>query len=298
MMTVDASELGTVLQIGATGDLGGRIADRLLDRGFDLRILVRGGATYEHLVERGADPVHGDLRDPPSLEVALDGVDRVVTTANAPGGREHDTIEAVDLDGNANLVEAAEDAGVEQIVYTSAWLAEEDDPNPFFRAKALTENRLRKADLEETILAPNIFMEDSIPEIVFEPALEDGQVTLVGEGRREHTWVSIEDVAELAASVIGRREAYGQRLRFGGPEAVTWLDIVAVASDVLGVDIETTFVERGDPVPGLSDFEVGLLQGTEQFDSPTDTREVAETFGVERSTVEGFARRWAAQRGA
>lgn len=282
------SDVGTVLQVGATGNLGGRIADRLLDRDVDLRVLVREGSDHQDLAERGAQPVRGDLRDPPSLEPAVEGVDRVLTTANAPGGREQDTIEEVDLEGNAALVEAADEAGVEQFVYTSAWLAEPDDPNPFFRAKALTEERIRRADLAETILAPNVFYETSIPPIVLEPALERGQVTLVGEGRRRHTWVSIEDVAELAANVLGRREAYGERLRFGGPEAVTWREIVQRAEEALGLDVDMEFVEPGEPVPGLSDFEAGLLAGSEEFDSDVDTSEVAETFGVDRTDLGTF----------
>lgn len=284
--------LGTVLQIGATGDLGSRIADRLLDRGVDLRVLVREGSAAGDLVKRGAEPVEGDLRAPGSLEPALEGVDRVLTTANAPGGRPDDSIEAVDLEGHADLVERAEDAGVEQVVYTSAWLAEPDDPNPFFRAKALTEQALREADLEETILAPNIFMEGTLPSIVLEPALEDGQVTLVGEGRREHTWVSIEDVAELAANVLGHPLAYGERLRFGGPEAVTWREIVELAAEVLDVDVEVSFVEPGEPIEGLTDFEVGVLAGTEEFDSDVDTTDVAKKFDVERTTIREFAEAW------
>jgi NADH dehydrogenase len=286
------SPAGPVLQVGATGNLGSRIADRLLAHDVDLRVLVREGTSADELVQRGAEPVEGDLREPASLERAVDGVEAVVTTANAPGGRDADTIEEVDLEGNAALVDRAEAAGVEQFVYTSAWLAEEDDPNPFFRAKALTEQRLREADLAETILAPNIFMESSVPGIVIEPALERGTVTLVGEGRRKHTWVSIEDVAELAANVLGREAAFGQRLRFGGPEAVTWREVVDLAADALDTDVELAFVEPGEPVPGLSDFQAGVLAGSEEFDSDVDTAEVAETFDVERTTIEAFLEGW------
>lgn len=290
--------VGTVLQVGATGELGGRIADRLLDRGVDLRVLVRDPADADRLRDLGADPVEGDLREPASLAAALEGVDRVLTTANAPGGREDDTVEAVDLDGNAALVEAAQAEGVDQLVYTSAWLADEDDPNPFFRAKARTERRLREADLPGTVLAPNIFMEAALPSIVLEPALATGQVTLVGEGRREHSWVSIEDVADLGARVLGAREACGQRLRLGGPEAVTWREIVDVAREVLDVEVDLTFVEPGEPVPGLTGFEAGLLAGTEEFDSPDTTDEVAEAFDLDRSRVGDVVRSWARDPGA
>lgn len=288
--------IGAVLQVGATGELGSRIARRLLDREVDLRVLVRSEADAKRWREAGAEPVEGDLRDPASLERAVDGVDHVLTTANAPGGGPDDAIEEVDRDGNAALVDAAEAEGVAQFVYTSAWLAEEDDPNPFFRAKALTEQRLREADLAETILAPNIFMEGAIPPIVLEPALDRGEVTLAGEGRREHSWVSIADVAELAANVLGHPAAHGRRIRFGGPEAVTWRDIVAGAEQVLDVVVELSFVEPGEPVPGLDEFQIGVLAGTEEFDSPDTTDEVADTFDVDRTPIEAFLRSWAEDR--
>lgn len=85
-----------ILVAGATGVVGGMIARRLMEKDKEVRVLVRrdspssqliqqGLATSaEELIETGAQPVHGDLRDRASLDAAVDGgVETVITTANS-----------------------------------------------------------------------------------------------------------------------------------------------------------------------------------------------------------------------
>jgi NADH dehydrogenase len=76
----------------------------------------------------------------------------------------------------------------------------------------------------------------------------------------------------------------------GGPEALSWRDIVAIFERMLGRQIPVRFVNPGEPAPGLPDNLVRLLAGMETYDSVVDTSGLARTFGVELTTVEGFAR--------
>ena len=62
-----------ILVVGATGTVGGMIARGLLEQGRDVRIPVRPGSNYRPLVDAGAEPVVGDLKDPPSLVPACAG---------------------------------------------------------------------------------------------------------------------------------------------------------------------------------------------------------------------------------
>jgi uncharacterized protein YbjT (DUF2867 family) len=101
-----------ILVVGATGVVGGMIARRLLEKDKQVRVLVRrdssssqliqqGLATSaEELIEAGAQPVHGDLRDRASLDAAVDGVETVVTTANSAMRGGADNPQSVDLEGN------------------------------------------------------------------------------------------------------------------------------------------------------------------------------------------------------
>lgn len=75
--------MSTVLLCGGTGRLGGAIARRLSARSVAFRALVRPTTDAGSLRALGAEIRIGDLTDRASLVRALDGVDVVVTTANA-----------------------------------------------------------------------------------------------------------------------------------------------------------------------------------------------------------------------
>ena len=66
-----------VLVVGATEQLGGLIARRLLEREADVRVLVRPSSAYQPLVDAGARPVFGDLKDRASVAAAVPGRGRI-----------------------------------------------------------------------------------------------------------------------------------------------------------------------------------------------------------------------------
>src|SRR3954463_10024436 len=107
-----------VLVVGATGSLGGQVVDELLERGKNVRALVRAATDASRLESRGVEIARGDMLDLDSLVAAMQGVDAVITTAAGypRGGKNADDIDTV---GNANLAEAAQQAGVRRFVLTS-----------------------------------------------------------------------------------------------------------------------------------------------------------------------------------
>jgi NADH dehydrogenase len=280
-----------ILVVGATGRLGGRIARSLLAAGRTVRVFARPDRDVEALSAAGADVARGDLRDPASVEAACAGVTTVVTTANSARRGGDDTVESVDLQGTANLIDAARTAEVRHFVYTSVLGATEASPVPFLAAKALIESRLRASGFAWTILAPNAFFEAWPAAVVGIPALAAHPVTLVGEGRRRHTFVSEEDVAAFALAAVDHPSALNRYLPIGGPEALTWRDVVAVYERVLGRPIEVQFVSPGQPVPGLPPVVAPLLAAQDTYESVFDAEPVAREFGVRLTRLEEFARR-------
>ena len=278
------------LVVGATGQLGGLIARRLLERGTDVRVLVRPGSTYQPLVDAGALPVFGDLKDPASLDAAVQGVDVVITTANAAAGSGADNPETVDLAGNRDLIDAARAASVGQFIFTSALGCSPDSPVPFMRAKGLSEQHLRASGMPFTILAPDFFMEVWIGAIVDLALAEERPVTLVGEGRRKHSPVSMVDVTAFALAAIGHPAATNRYLAIGGPQALSWREIVAIYEQVLGRAIPIQTRAPGELVPGLPPMASGFMAAMDTYDSPLDMAETASTFGVELTSVEALAR--------
>jgi uncharacterized protein YbjT (DUF2867 family) len=130
------------------------------------------------LTAAGAEAVDGDLKDPASLRAACEGVSTVVTTANAARRGGEDSFETVDRLGNAALIDAAVDAGVERFVFVSALAADTTSPVPLLAAKGATEERLQGSSMIWTVLRPDTFMDVWIPMVVGGPALSGRPVTL------------------------------------------------------------------------------------------------------------------------
>jgi uncharacterized protein YbjT (DUF2867 family) len=278
-----------ILVVGSTGVLGGMITRRLLEQGHRVRILVRSGSDYRRLVEQGAEAVTGDLKQPESLEAACRGVDTVITTANSALRGGPDSVETVDRQGNHNLIDAARSAGIRHFVFISALGVSEDNPMPFMRAKAETERHLRDCGLRYTILQPNIFMDIWIPILVGSAVQAGRPVTLVGEGRRRHSLIYSGDVAEFAVACLENEKAANRIIPLGGPEAVSWRDIVAACERAVGHPLELRHVEPGEPLPGMPDVVAGFAAWMDNYDSPLDTRETAAAFGVRLTPVEEYA---------
>jgi uncharacterized protein YbjT (DUF2867 family) len=272
-----------------------------LEQGKDVRILVRhnspseqlakeGRATStEDLVEAGAEPVYGDLRDRASLDAALEGIETVITTANSVGRGGEDNPQSVDLEGNRSLIEAAREAGVEHFVFVSSLGADPDHPVPFMRSKGQSEASLRESGMDYTILAPTPYMEVWVAAVVGMPVSQGRPVTLVGEGRRRHSFVSDRDVAAFAVAAVENPAARNAYLAIGGPEALSWRDVVETYERVLERSIPVEFVKMGEPMP-LPEPMPSILAGMETYDSSIEMEEIASTFDVTLTRLETFVR--------
>ena len=280
-----------ILVVGATGHLGGTITRMLLAQGRPVRILARAQSNYAPLAEAGAQVMAGDLKEPYSLRAICEGVDTVITTANAIARGGEDTVQTVDLQGNRNLIDAAKVAGVQQFIFVSALNADSASPIPFIQAKAKTEDYLRDSGLPYTIIVPNGYMEIMLGLIIGMPALQGHPVTIVGEGLRKHSFISMVDVASFIVTAIGHPTALNQKLILGGPEPISLRDAVSVYEKVLGRPIQVKSVEPGQPIPGNPEAVTGLIASLDQYDSPIEMSSTARTFGIQLTSLEEVLQR-------
>ncbi|HUI85149.1 MAG TPA: hopanoid-associated sugar epimerase [Candidatus Binatia bacterium] len=107
---------------GATGFLGTHVARQLLNRGAELRLLVRATSRLENIADLEAERITGDLRDPDSLRKGMSGCEFVFHVAAdyrlwAPNRQElYDS----NVEGTRNILAAARDSGVRRVIYTSS----------------------------------------------------------------------------------------------------------------------------------------------------------------------------------
>ena len=243
------------------------------------------------MIDAGARPVYGDLKDRASLDRACEGIKTVITTANSAMRGGEDNVETVDRRGNFALIEAAKSAGVKQFIFISFLGADLHHPVPLFQAKAETEAALIRSGMPYTILSPNFFMESWIGMVVGIPLQAHQPITLVGEGQRLHSLISVGDVAAFATAAVGHPSAINQKLVLGGPEPLTWRGIVDTFSQILNQDLPVQFVAPGEQIPLLPEIVPPVLAGMETYDFPIPMQATARIFGVEQTTLDSCARR-------
>src|SRR5919198_4003809 len=129
-----------VLVTGATGRVGSRLVPRLVERGHNVRVLLRREAEAESFLQKSVQPVIGDLLRPETLTEAVTGIDAVVHLAAFFRGATEAEARAINLDGTLALAQAAQAADVSKFIYISTNLVygpgrgrairEDDEPQP------------------------------------------------------------------------------------------------------------------------------------------------------------------------
>ncbi len=110
------------LVTGATGFIGSRLARKLLEKGADLRVLVRKNSNLENISDLPVDVVCGDLTKPETLLPALEGCEALfhVAAEYKLWVPKPETIYRTNVDGTVNIMKAALKKGIKRIVYTSS----------------------------------------------------------------------------------------------------------------------------------------------------------------------------------
>ena len=228
---------------GATGILGSEICRLLAENGQPVRALVRNTSNPDKVAQLKAlqtEVVVGDLKDRRSLDAACRGVIAVISTASSTLSRQAgDSIESVDREGQVNLVDAASAAGVKHFVLIS--FPNVDIDFPLQRAKRTVEDRLQRSGMSYTILQPTFFTE-----VWFSPALgfdaKNAKAQIYGSGHHKISFISFQDVARFAVAALDPRLAPNAIVKLGGPEALSPLEAVRLAEQVVGKPIEVQHV--------------------------------------------------------
>lgn len=217
-----------VLVTGITGKQGGAVADSLLRHGIRVVGLTRHAERAAELKKRGVEIVEGDLSDRASLDRALETVDKVflVTTPFESG------MEAEVLQGTT-MIDAARDADIRHLVFSSVVSADRDTGIPHFETKARIEEHLRASGVPFTVFRPVFFMENFLSPWIL-PAIREGKVVM---GIRPDTWlemISLHDIGEYVLAAFRTPDWYlRQTIEIAG-DTLTIPDALEVISHATG----------------------------------------------------------------
>src|SRR5687767_2636823 len=148
-----------ILVAGATGQVGGLVARKLLAAGIPVRAVSRNPDKLSALAAAGAEAMAVNLLDRVAAARACEGVEQVFTSVNNVMGRGALSPNRVDLPAHDALCDAARGAGVRRLLYLSARGLSPDSPVDFFRVKHAIEERIRRSGVPYVLLRPGAFME-------------------------------------------------------------------------------------------------------------------------------------------
>lgn len=103
--------------------------------------------------------------------------------------------------------------------------------------------------------------------------------------------ISMEDVANFAIAAAGDERAHKRTLVLGGPEPVSWRNVIAVYERLLGRQIEVRYLRLGEPLPVHPVFVSWLMNALETYDSDIDMQAVSQEFQVQQVLLEDSIRR-------
>ena len=214
-----------VLVTGATGFVGPKVANAIVDAGHEVRVLERKPGSWSKAGIRCQEAAQGDMTDPQSLRQAVEGRDVVVHLVAIRQGRP-EQFERIMVDGTRSLIAAAKEAGVKRFVLMSALGTTEEtkDLVPYYGAKWQMEADTRASGLEHVILRPSfIFGPEGGALGQFKRIAKLAPVTPIpGPGTQRIQPIWLEDVAAYFGGSIEKAEAANRTFELGGPDVVTW----------------------------------------------------------------------------
>ncbi len=226
-----------ILLTGATGFIGKALTRHFSETDYQIRALIHPSNKSPDLPK--GIPVEAfvsGLSDLRGLQAALVGVDIVYHLASEESLGARGDLLGTDIQGTQNMVQAAEEAGVERFIYLSHLGADRASAYPVMTAKAIAEDHIRKSSLDYTIFRTGIVYG---PQDRFTTSLADliKKIPLIfplpdqGDTLLQPLW--IEDLANILLWTLDNPKTKRELYEIGGPEQLSFREIVTTLLDVM-----------------------------------------------------------------
>ncbi len=278
-----------ILVTGATGHFGKAVIDFLIAKGIpsgNIAALVRDEAKAADLKSKGVVVKIGDYLQYDTLVNAFKGVDKLLLVSSSD-------IEDRSLQ-QANAVNAAKEAGVKYILYTSFERKNDTESSPIaFIAKAHleTDALIRNSGIPYTIFRNNLYM-DFIPVFIGDKVLETGIYWPAGETKA--AFATRADMAEAAAVVLTGEGHEGKEYGISNTENVSFNSVAEVLSQIAGKPISYTspsadeyksaLTQAGVPAAYVDMF-ASFAEAIKQGEFETNTSDLEKLLGRKPTTL-------------
>ncbi|MBU1385829.1 MAG: complex I NDUFA9 subunit family protein [Alphaproteobacteria bacterium] len=223
---------GLITVFGGSGFVGSQVVQDLARRGWRIRVAVRRPDRAWKLQTSGhvgqIQAVRCDARDPLQLEAALQGADAAVNLIGILYESGARTFEAMHVDVARDIAAACAAAGVGRLVHMSALGANPESDSTYACSKAAGEMAVREVKPDAVVIRPSVVFgagDDFLNRFAAMASMSPF-LPLIGGGRTRFQPVYVGDVAEAISRAVERPDAAGRTFELGGPEVLTFEDIL------------------------------------------------------------------------
>jgi uncharacterized protein YbjT (DUF2867 family) len=217
-----------VLVAGATGYLGGYVAQEFKSRGYFVRALARSPGKLDCIRNALDDIVQAEVTRPETLEGVCDGIDYVFSSVGITRQRDKLSFQDVDYQGNKNLLTVAQRAGVEKFIYVSIFGGPRLLHLEIVKAHEDFVAELRASGMDHVVIRPTGFFSDMGEYLEM---ARKGRVYLIGAGQNR---INPIHGADLAVSCVDAVDGTAEEVEVGGPEVLSHREIAALALRSIG----------------------------------------------------------------
>ncbi len=276
---------------GGTGFIGHHLINALIERGYKLRCLVRSKQKASQLRAMGIETVIGDITDASTIKGALKGCSMVVHLVGIIEEHGSLTFKAVHVDGTDNLVKEAVESDIKHFFYQSALGASLSSWAGYLTTKAEAEEIVRESRLRFTIFRPSLVIgsDDGFTQKIKEIAYKSPLIPIPGRGDARFQPIYVGDWVKCFMKIIDNPHYMGHVYEFGGPEHLTYKEMVEAIINAMGIrkpiihvpmgltKFGISFMERLIPKPPATSEQIRLLE----VDNICDIGSVKNYFGFE-----------------
>ena len=209
----------TYLITGATGDVGSRIVQQLIERNIRPRILVRSAEKANALFGRDAEICVGDLAAPATTRPAMKGVESLFLVNVGPEIPQRDEAAAA----------IAREEGVKRIVKLSSLDVEQGLAIGAWHEKG--EAAIRASGVQFTFVRPSGFMTNLL---AWARAIKTEGVVRSSTGSGGRPFIHSEDIAGVSVAALLGEEYAGRILSITGPKSLTFGDATQIIAHAIG----------------------------------------------------------------
>jgi NADH dehydrogenase len=221
---------------GASGFVGGHLAEHLIKKGQRTKMLVRTVAAGERFSSRGVEIIPGDITKPETLKDILTHDDIVIHLVGIIEEKGEATFQKVHVEGTGNLVNEARRAGVRHFFYQSALGADINSWSGYLKTKAEAEELVKDSGLPYTIFRPSLIIGpwDGFTKKILDMLRLSPVLPVPGDGRAQFQPLYIKDWLKCMDRVVEDPGAYKAVFDLGGPQHLSYREIVEMISAASG----------------------------------------------------------------